>query len=61
VWVDFIGEGGLKGTHFFDYCLEVLVFLGCGAGFGAEGGEVVEDFVVGEHGGLGFEDLLGNC
>lgn len=37
------------------------MFLGCGAGFGAGGGKVVEDFVIGEHGGLGFEDLLGNC
>lgn len=31
--------------------------LGGGAGFEAGGVEVVEDFVVGEYGGLGFYDL----
>ncbi len=33
--------------------------MGCGAGFGAGRGEVRVDFVVGEDGGLGFEDLHG--
>lgn len=31
------------------------------AGFGTEGGEVGEYFVVGEDGGLGFEDLVSGC
>ena len=33
------------------------MFLRGGAGFGAGCFDVGEDFVVGENGGLGFEDL----
>ena len=36
--------------YFFNYGLEVLGFLGGGAGFRAERGEVGEDFVVGKSG-----------
>jgi len=45
------------GNYFFYNGLEVLAFLGGGAGFGAEGGEGREDFVISENSGLGFEDL----
>lgn len=33
--------------------------LGGGAGFGICGGDVGEDFVIGENGGLRFKDLEG--
>ena len=45
--------------YFFDHRVDVGVFLGRGAGFGGVRREVCEDFVVGEDGGLGFEDLHG--
>lgn len=53
--------GGVGGgrVYFFEYGVDVRGFLGCGAGFGAGRGEVCVDFVVGEDGGLGFEDLHG--
>lgn len=45
--------------YFFEDCGDILVGLWGGAGFGAGGGKVGEDFVVGEDGGLGFDDLEG--
>ena len=47
------------GGYFFEHGVDVRVFLGRGAGLRAVRGEVREDFVVGEDGGLGFEDLHG--
>jgi len=49
-------KGG-KGRYFFDDGLVVLAFGRGGLGAGGEGEEVCADFVVGEDGGLGFEDL----
>jgi len=61
------GEGGRgmrreegewrKGRYFFDDGLVVLAFGRGGLGAGGEGEEVCADFVVGEDGGLGLEDL----
>ena len=45
--------------YFFQHRVDVCVFVGRGAGVGGVRGEVCEDFVVGEDGGLGFEDLHG--
>ena len=43
--------GGVEGgTYFFDDGLEVLGFFGRGVGFGAEGGEMGEHFMIGEGG-----------
>lgn len=53
------GRRGMQGEgeYLFEYCLDVFVLLGGRAGFCAGGGKVGEDFIVGEDGGLGFEDL----
>lgn len=53
----FVYGGEERERYFFDDGFKVLAFSGGGAGFCAEGGEVGEDFVVAEDGGLGFEDL----
>lgn len=54
-----MGRGKEKAGewYFFEHGFDVRVFLQRGAGFRAGRGEVREDFVVGEDGGLGFEDL----
>ena len=44
-------------NYLFDDCGDICVLLGGGAGFGAGFFDMSEDFVVGENGGLGFEDL----
>lgn len=51
-------EGGGEG-YFFEHGVDIRVVLGSGAGFCPVGRKVREDFVVGEDGGLGFEDLHG--
>ena len=45
------------GAYFFEDRIHICVFFGGGVGFCVSGGEVGEDFVVGEDGGLGFDDL----
>lgn len=50
------GSGG-GGRYFFEHGVDIWVFLRGGAGFGAVCREVGEDFVVGENGGLGLENL----
>jgi len=57
IFLLFMGGGEERERYFFDDGFKVLAFSGGGAGFCAEGGEVGEDFVVAEDGGLGFEDL----
>ena len=52
-------EGG-GGGYFFQHGVDVRVLWGRGAGFRAVRGEVRTDLVVGEDGGLGFEDLHGS-
>lgn len=54
------GMGG-GGLYFFEDGVDIRVFLGSGAGLCAGCCKVGEDFVVGEDGGLGFEDLHGWC
>lgn len=51
----------LRWAYLFNYCFDILMLLRGYAGFGTEGGEVDEYFVVGEDGGLGFEDLVSGC
>ena len=48
--------GRKEGTYFLYHSGDIGGFLVGGAG---SSGEVGEDFVVGEDGGLGFEDLHG--
>ena len=37
--------------------IDVYVLLGCGAGFGLDICKVREDFIIGEIGGFGLDDL----
>lgn len=50
----------MESNYFFDDRFEVLAFERGGAGFGARGKNVGEDFRVGESGGLGFKYLGGH-
>lgn len=50
------GEGG---KYFFEHGVDIRGFSGRGAGGCAHRRQVHVDFVVGEDGGLGFEDLHG--
>jgi hypothetical protein len=50
-------EEGERGRYLFDDGLVVLAFGRGGLGAGGEGEQVCADFVVGEDGGLGLEDL----
>lgn len=49
-------RGEVVGNLFHDGG-DICVFLRGGAGFGGGGFDMGDDFIVGENGGLGFEDL----
>lgn len=54
----FVKEGDGEG-YLFEHRVDIGVLLGRGAGLRAVRGEVRINFVVGEDGGLRFEDLHG--
>ena len=50
-------ESECRGKYLFNDGGDICVFLRGGAGFGAGFFDMGDDFIVGENGGLGFEDL----